>query len=665
MKPPSPIRENLPEELSDARIIGGDQHSPTEDALLYGPPGTGKTTQLCFRLAYLISVEDIAPSDITVVTYRRALAGDIRQKLVEWGVLEEDEADDLEYWGTMHAVANRVTGLLRDARERLPEDEHLGPAVEFPEKCVFASNVLDQPYTAENPRQRGIGELWFETMAWYRQNLIDPTSDATTDADLRQAPMYEDLVERWPGVDLQETARSYESWKSQRGFHDFWELLEAARGESLPAQRVVVIDEYHDAYPLMAALAEEWLHQADIRLVAADPDQVMNQFRGASPEFYERLLPEGDAEIDLPEVLLDETHRVFEEAWQAGTRVLAQERDPPPVHRTSRGELIAYQAPEIAHGDDGWRLPAPDTPGSPPWLWMRYGPDIEYLARTRSQVAGICAALDEAGILYHTQEQIRGGWASNPERRHLYNALRLLEGVDVSDVRDRRSYGLSQYGVTESKTGAGDTGQALHPPEAASLLEHTPSELLSISTAERDDLARQFRVDEKSLEIQDLDEYVTRAFWERLTAGAGSVSRLNKGSLAKRDLRAIRAALHRYNDRAPADAQMYATEVLTFHASKGSEATDIVVYAGITDRIRRAIEQSNAAAENEARTWYVALTRASRRLHIMRGGFEWIDDQGKGQYLPGDLCPVAAAAAERAVTTSETSHSTDIGGDHA
>jgi len=81
---------------------------------------------------------------------------------------------------------------------------------------------------------------------------------------------------------------------------------------------------------------------------------------------------------------------------------------------------------------------------------------------------------------------------------------------------------------------------------------------------------------------------------------------------------------------------------------KGAEAGDVVVYDGITGRISRELDERATARENEARTWYVALTRASKRLHIIRGAFDWTD-----AYLPSDLEPRAAKAALNAAVTTD------------
>jgi DNA helicase-2/ATP-dependent DNA helicase PcrA len=86
-------------------------------------------------------------------------------------------------------------------------------------------------------------------------------------------------------------------------------------------------------------------------------------------------------------------------------------------------------------------------------------------------------------------------------------------------------------------------------------------------------------------------------------------------------LPALRAALSRQD--APVAPEDIDTWSITIHASKGMEADDVVVYDGISNRILQEMRHHERTRDNEHRTWYVALSRARKRLHIMRHGFEW------------------------------------------
>lgn len=66
--------------------------------------------------------------------------------------------------------------------------------------------------------------------------------------------------------------------------------------------------------------------------------------------------------------------------------------------------------------------------------------------------------------------------------------------------------------------------------------------------------------------------------------------------------------------------------VCTIHASKGREADDVVLFDGVTSKIETGIADNDEKRANEHRTWYVALTRASETLHIVRDSFRWLNE---------------------------------------
>ncbi|AXR80721.1 UvrD-helicase domain-containing protein [Natrarchaeobaculum sulfurireducens] len=626
MELPDWLADAVPEDLEDAVIAGGETHPPVESVRLNGPPGTGKTTQQALRVAYLIEEEGTDPDDITLVTYRRALANAVEKRLKAWGVLDEDE--ELKYWTTIHAAANRANKVLSgDSRQN---NSGLGPAVTGREKYVFCEQVLNVDFVAARPWEDTRGQLLMDTFGWMRNNLLNPADQS----DVRQCPHYEDLKTEWPGVDVPTLWGQYEDWKAQHGLCDFWEILEEAQTGELPPTDVVVIDEYHDATPLMASVSERWIDAAGTAIVAGDPLQVVNAYAGASPRFFTERLD------DLPEILLDTSFRVPEEHWQAATYMLEKEFNAPPVKRDGRGEIRTYRSPIFEHDsyNDEWRVPGESLPGSPAGIWADVIEGTEnrsvlYLARTQKQAAGISRALDKAGIIHDAQDDV-GGW--NGRRLRLYNALRKLERVPRTYANETHGAGLNRY--------TGDTGDAanvrLTADQAAVMIEHANAATLDMSRSDAEALAARIRDDEVPMRIDDLEEHVRPEFWQTYTSAEASVSELLKaGEIADHDKEALKRALARNTGLA---TDLSGTRVLTIHASKGSEATDVVVYDGITATIAGEMERSEKARRNEARSWYVALSRASERLHLMYDGFDWMQP-----FLPKDLAQRAARAAQR------------------
>jgi len=627
-------------------IAGGKTHPPSDTVRLNGPPGTGKTTEICKRIGYLIVEENVDPRDITLVTYRRSLADAVKDRLRDWGVFPPEIAEEveeklrewcvlgddeeLEFWCTIHAAANRATGLFAEASRNQRDDSGLGPAVSEREKVAFCRGVLNVEYYADEPWEDTRGQLLLDLFGYMRNNLLDPMDPS----DVRKAPQYDQLVEEWPGVDVAEKWETYQTWKGQRNLYDFYELLEHACDGALPPTEVVVIDEYHDATPLMALLSERWINVADTAIIAGDPLQVVNEFRGADPRFFTERLS------DIPEILLDTTYRVPEEHWQAATRMLEQELDAPPVTRIGRGQLIEYRSPGFSYSDEnGWQVPSANRPGSPGAVYDEYinGNDDRstlYLTRTRMQASGVSAALDKAGIPHGGQDDV-SGWTDRQVT--VCNALQKLKGVPKAYGQEGATYGLDKF----SDSGTDDVTVELTATEAAAMLDHGSARHITVTRDEATEIAEDMRDDGTAVSIDAFDEHVKAEYWQKYCAGSSSVTNLVKsGELNDSDMRALQNTLQR-RDTVVTDEDLKDVRVLTCNASKGSEATDVLVYDGITNRIVSEMERSEATRENEARTWYVALSRSSDRLHIMRGGFEWMVP-----HLPDNLCRTAAEAAQ-------------------
>ncbi|OTE99107.1 3'-5' exonuclease [Halorubrum sp. SD683] len=649
---PEALRAGLPEELENAELAGGEIAGADESCRLYGPPGAGKSTQSALRTGTLALEEDLYPSDMTVVTYRKALSGVVRNRLIDWGVFEEpdvnpekaDSANAFQYWTTIHAAAARATGFLADVADQ--EDDLAGMADGKAKRAFCTELGID--FMPPRPWLETRWTVFYDLYTYAKNNLLDvgewehidesglsplrsdPAADRRLDAFREKwgtATSFEKIVEKW------------ETFKRDHDVHDFFELLEAAVAGGTPPTRLVVIDEYHDATPLMAAVSERWVEAADTAIVAGDPDQVVNGYAGASPRFFERI---GErVERDLPVVQLDRSWRCPDEHFEAASRILRRERSPPSLTTAGAGQILRHPAPELRHDGDEWQLPEPSRDGGPVSLWQQYGTDLMFLSRTRKQADGIAAALDQEGIVYVSQSDVGGDW----ERR-----LTLLRALDtVEDVRPGQttsSARIGDYGDSDS-SGKNPGNYALTVDEARALFRHSHGRYLD---TDRDDIRELLQEIEygdgpEVVRLDTVSEYVTDKWWLRYGAGSASISELTR--LDDRDREAMRKAWNRYDDKYTL-ALAEGTRVLTIHASKGAEASDVVVYDGITGRIARDLDERGDARENEARTWYVALTRASQRLHIVRNVFEWTEP-----YLPEDLEPRAAQAAQDAVATTD------------
>lgn len=617
---PDTLREQLPEDLQDAEIAGADTAAYDDHVRLYGPPGTGKSTQAALRTATRALEDDLLPNRMTVVTYRKALAGVVEQRLREWDVFDDPSHDDFDYWTTMHAAAQRASGFLDRVREDNPDAGMVGIQDEYD----FCDRVGVRRKMG-SPAKQSPWEVFKRLYDYAKSNLLDVGEYRFLESQSQRSRyvrnfkqsvpaerLMQDYQDKW-NRPFREVVNAWEAFKFEEDIYDFYEQLEAALVSPTPPLDHLVIDEYHDATPLMAAVAERWIDRADTAIVAGDPDQVVNAYNGASPLFFERLPDRVD--VPIPEVQLKTSYRVPDEHFAAAARVLNKERTAPTLSTAGPGQIISSEAGywQYNNSQDAWTAtPDPDAPGSPPWLVNKHGPDIMFLARTRWQLDGIATTLDRQGIIHQSQEGVGRDW---DYLTTVMNTLALLEG--------RESPG----------------SVALSAEQSRALFRHISRSDLSANPDRVDRIISDAERDREPIRLQQWASWVNDEFWNRYTRGQDSLKFLAKRrKLDDKDIGAMWRAWDR-ND--PPFEVTENVRVLTIHASKGAEAEDVVVYDGITNRVQAGMRASARMRENEARTWYVALTRASERLHIRRGGWNTTS------YLPDNLEPQAAHAARK------------------
>lgn len=589
--------------LDEATLWQEEQgHDITDSVAFHGPPGTGKTTTAAATVGRLIRDHDYDIGDIAWVTYRRSLAHDTLQRLVSWNVLDEDELKEpskgaTRFIGTAHAVGNRCGDIA---------DEPVEPW----QRSQFCEDRGMQYWTSE-PWEDSAGKLLFQVLDYLANQNTTPEDKRS----LHNCPHYDDLTDAWGG-DIVEAWYDWEDYKAQRNLIDFHEMLSRPlKNGNGPERPILVIDEYHDVTGLMDALFQSWMEDAEIVLVAGDPHQVVNGFDGASPEYFE--------ELDLPTVLLPKSWRCPAEHWSVATSLLSQAHDVPDVEVEGRGLIQEYNSPRFEYSSDsGWKnIPTAGQPGSPAQIVSETDGSTLFLARTQMQADGIGASLEVAGIPYRSQNDLKGWNTENGEKRlYIHNALQKTQGYSPGSLGYSGNAAFGQF----SDGNRDPRATKLTNDEAACLLDAVHASVLDVTRANATEAADSLRGSDGELSLKEFDQWTSREFWERYTAGPSSVGRLNKtafGGEAERERAAIQSALDTQDG--PVNPDDIDTWAITIHASKGMEADDVVVYDGISGRIQREMRSNPPTRRNEYRTWYVALSRAKKRLHIMRNAFSW------------------------------------------
>lgn len=656
-------------DIDDATVTGLNISAPDESVLLWGPPGAGKTTESGFRTAIRAVNEGLQPRDCTVVTYRTSLANTLRRKLVNWGVFESadlpptDEANPYRFWGTSHAVACRASGFLDqfDGGDNTWSSEYEG-MVDKKARYAFCDEY-NISYIAAKPWIDTRGSTFFDLYTYAKQNLLDVGEYDLPEKrirggiaeDARAWRLLDTFRQQWGGgVELfHEIVISWEQWKSQQNCADYWEQLQAGILGPLPPLEHVVIDEIHDAYPLMALYFDRLVEHADTVIVAGDPDQVCNAFSGANRAIFQRLPDRAGREI--PTVKLPKSYRCPDEHFAAAARVLAKEHTPPALSTDGTGNLLRDRPDTRMRYDErnGWRLPPIDEDSSPVQLWHEFGPDMMFLARAGIFIDGIGACFDYEGIVYESQIGNAGNWRAR---------LALLRGLDtIQEYRPQKQASLTwtgenEYGRSETNPVETATKTVFTYDDAYRFVRHIDEQYLQDGRDEALRTVQEYRREEEPLSIAAFgDDIVTDEFWSVYGRGKDSLSELvllnaREGFTGNRDrdVIAMARAWERYDAFDSVEDLADGLRLLTIHAAKGSEAPTVILYDGVTRRIAADIREHKDSARNEARTWYVGLTRAEDTLFVIRDAFVHIWEP----YLDPDLEPVAAADAreKRAAT---------------
>lgn len=648
---PGHVYMHLPEDLRDGDLHGLATAAVDESVLLHGPPGAGKSTESLGRLAGYTGENDLDPTDMTLATYRKALAAGVSQRVKSWNIFPEadwvdSENDPAKWMGTGHAICIRSSGFLSRVNE--DRSEHAG-MVDGQAMYAFCDEHNIQ-YKASNPHQKSVWERFHDLYTYCKCNLIDvgewrhvPPSELKSLQDDEIAYRTWVEFEEETGASFRSLVQTWESWKQEHDCHDYYEQLESGLADgALPGTEFVIVDELHDAYPLMSRVFEKWIDAADTVVVAGDPHQVCNAFSGSHPGIFTGLNTRVDR--DLPVIGLPESHRVPDEHYAAAARVLDEYHTPPVLETAGQGVIREHEPArqmEI-YGDDGWSLMPYEAAGNPAKLYDEYGEDIMFLARTQLLCDGVGACLDAGGVIYQSQPGVAGNWT---DRLTLMHALQKLERSD------------------------GPTGLAID--EARLLLKHTDERLLDGSRSdvlsELKELERQQDRGEhpgSGVPAARMTDWVSAQWWAAMGQGQDSIENLvyldpqhGFSQETGRDVIAMQRAWDRYDDGSqwgsfPNSPRGVETKLWTIHAAKGDEADHTVVYTGVTGRVRDSVQAYEDQAANEARTWYVALTRAKQSLHIVRNAFDvTVNDY---QQLPDDLVTQArrAAAAQRRNTAS-------------
>ena len=281
--------------------------SDTEITRLFGGPGSGKTTALLDRVDELLQRDDVTIRDILVVSYTRAAAAEVRERLAERrGISPRSLKGNV---ATMHAKAYELLDLSRgdvvgedDKQEFCEEygiefeDEYSGAGRRTARSTTIGNKIIATSQWLQRT-ERDVADWYDVPFQWNVEEVrLPPDIDPNAQEGNKYTPTWPSDDDR---IDVPDVIRAWRSYKGEHGLVGFADMLERVEQRSLvPHVDYLVIDEFQDITTLQYEVYEEWKPHMDRVLIAGDDDQVVYAWQGADPNLL--LDADRDEDIVLP-----------------------------------------------------------------------------------------------------------------------------------------------------------------------------------------------------------------------------------------------------------------------------------------------------------------------------------------------------------------------------
>jgi DNA helicase II / ATP-dependent DNA helicase PcrA len=279
----------------------------TKVTRLFGGPGSGKTTALLDHVEEILDQEGVTFRDILVVSYTRAAAQEVRERLAER--LDESPRALQGNVCTMHAKAYELLDLSRsdvigesDKEEFCEEygieyeDEYSGAGRRTARSTTIGNKVIATSQWLQRTR-RDVSDWYDVPFQWDDEEVrLPPEIDDRAQEGNKYTPTWPSDDDR---IDVPEAIRGWRSYKGEQGKIGFADMLERVKQRSLlPNVDYLVIDEFQDITTLQYDVYEEWKPHMEQVLIAGDDDQVVYSWQGADPALL--LDEEVDDDVILP-----------------------------------------------------------------------------------------------------------------------------------------------------------------------------------------------------------------------------------------------------------------------------------------------------------------------------------------------------------------------------
>ena len=584
--------------------------------LVVAGPGTGKTNTLTVRLAYLLVERHVAPEALLAVTFTTRAAREMRERLAR---LVGSRADRV-FLGTFHGFCFQ---LLRAEGHRLDLPPDFGVA-DRRDQVTMMQRALRRLGQPDNAAQRMLHDV---SAFRHRRATVDPPAEDAALAEVFEA--YQRQLRKCDLLDFDELLLLGVRLLERRA--DVRESLQ---------QRLthVLVDEYQDVDPVQQQLLRFLAGDRSHLWVVGDGDQAIYAFRGAESEHVLRF------EQDYPNgrvITLDQSYRFTPQIAAVASQVIRR--------NASRRPLTLNTA--NASGAPVHVVSFPDEQAEAAWIvrqieervggtshYQHYKGKVTDTVSRREQSFRDFAVLCRLHALTKPlQEALRN--SGIPHR--VVGEARFFDKTIVKDVLAylrviHNPHDDSSFAHVLNRPPRGIGGQT-----QAALEAEAEQHGLSLCAALERSVVLSSSQRRAARSLVTLIEDVQRTREEKslspFIAHVADVTGLRQWRIGQdprheNDLLLLRSIAAKYDEVNTAtalrqfleeatlalavddyDASIDAVSLMTIHAAKGLEFTEVML-CGVEEG---SLPRENGDLEEERRLLYVGLTRAKERAHLL------------------------------------------------
>ena len=569
--------------------------SKARAVLVVAGPGSGKTTVLTERLVYLLKNGAEAKSCL-LLSFTRASSKEMALRFAKRGI-----AGDSPHFSTIHALC---LSLLREVRGI--EREGL---VNLYEKMDWLSAYF---------LEKGIAREEVEELLLNYCNQISYFKSITEEERMH-------FLREEKNEDFLPLFQYYEKMRKLRGKLDFEDLLIEVLLELQKNTRIadswksrfsyILVDEFQDLSLIQYAILKALSEKGASLFVVGDEDQSIYGFRGASPDILFRFA--GDFP-DCERIFLADNFRSKEEIVLLSKRLIGKNKkrfQKPLSGRRGRGGKAKYFLLET--GVEEAVLLAEHVEsllreGCPP-------EEIAVLCRSKMQITPLLPGFMERGIPIVVVEELSNVF-QHFIGKDILAYLRLAKNKESSQelvqILSKPYRGLRREKILHKDSGLSDLKRAAKTRKEREETEKLEKHLEALSKLNPKESVLFIRKEigyEKYLE--DFAKKKNKDFtewWESLE----EITAMSEGYP---DLDAFFRFVTEFNRRAlerrkPEEEK--GIRFMTYHSAKGLEFDEVFLPDCIEGIIPDGRAKKPEEIEEERRSFYVALTRARKGIHI-------------------------------------------------